>query len=41
MTLELLNPIKEKQKTSMNKLELKILGNLDTEIPEIFEIYAR
>ncbi len=41
MTVELLNLIKEKQKSNMNKLELKISDNLDTEIPKAFEIYAR
>ncbi len=41
MALGLLNPIKEKQKLSMNKLRLKISYNLDTEIPKIFKFLAR
>ncbi len=41
MALGLLNPIKTKKKMSMNKLRLKISYNLDIEIPEIFEFYAR
>lgn len=41
MALGLLNPIKTKNKMSMNKLRLKISYNLDIEIPEIFEFYAK
>lgn len=41
MALGLLNPIKEKQKMSMNKLRLKISFNTDIEIPQIFKFYAR
>ncbi len=41
MALGLLNPIKVKDKMSMNKLRLKISYNLDIEIPKIFEFYAR
>lgn len=41
MALGILNPIKEKQKMSMNKLRLKISFNADIEIPQIFKFYAR
>ncbi len=41
MALGLLNPIKVKNKMSMNKLRLKISYNLDIEIPKIFEFYAK
>ncbi len=41
MALGLLNPIKTKKKMSMNKLRLKISYNVDIEISDIFEFYAR
>lgn len=41
MALGILNPIKEKEKMSMNKLRLKISFNADIEIPMIFKFYAK
>lgn len=41
LALGLLNPIKEKENLSMNKLRLKIAYNVDDEIDKIFKFYAK
>lgn len=41
MALAILNPIKEQRKMSMNKMRLQISFNVECEISEIFEFYAR
>ena len=41
MALGILNPIKTKQKISMNKLRLQISFHVESEIAKIFQFYAR
>ena len=41
MALGILNPIKTKQKISMNKLRLQISFNVESEMAQIFKFYAR
>ena len=41
IALGILNPIKTKQKISMNKLRLQISFHVESEIAKIFQFYAR